>query len=257
LGLHARNPSTDAYRFAPDELAFVAGYVGAKRLAKQVLLDGLHKGLIRWRCHELTIDEDPNFSARPPLWSSLAAARHFFWQRNPHSRIDMDWKIGSGVRVGPAMQLGSGPDRGQWPIFDLRASVTLKASLVRFHHDDVVDLLVTLGFIPRPGAPPSAKAAAEQPEIGGGSGSSTTGASATGSAVASKSSAAAAEDSAKLFVGQHPRLPGERAKDHYDRLEDLCGREYPRKTLRNRYYEIQKGERKVRAGRHGPANGPK
>jgi len=49
--------------------------------------------------------------------------------------------------------------------------------------------------------------------------------------------------SVKRLVYQHPRHSGEKARDYFDRLEDLSGREYPRKTLRNRYYEIQKEKR--------------
>ena len=47
-------------------------------------------------------------------------------------------------------------------------------------------------------------------------------------------------DSAKRFVDRHPRYSGEKARDYFNRLEGLCGHKYPRKTLRNWYYEIQK-----------------
>src|SRR5262249_57670086 len=61
----------------------------------------LDDGSIRWRCRELAVDESPDFSVKPPLVTSLAAARQFFWRRATHSRIDVDWPSHGASRVGP------------------------------------------------------------------------------------------------------------------------------------------------------------
>jgi hypothetical protein len=156
--------SADDWRLANIELAFITEVVRAERLAKDLLFDGLDKGLIRWRCGELTVDEDPDFSSNPPLVTSLTAARQFFWRRATHSRIDVDWPCHHVARVGPVMRLGSnseGDKEERWPIFDMRGSVTLKASLVRFHHGDIVNYLVMLGLMPQPIAPVSDTASSQ------------------------------------------------------------------------------------------------
>jgi hypothetical protein len=57
--------------------------------------------------------------------------------------------------VGPVTGLGSDGMGNQWPIFDPRALSSWTASLVRFHHGDVVAYLVALGLMPPPPASPS------------------------------------------------------------------------------------------------------
>jgi hypothetical protein len=79
----------------------------------------------------------------------------------------------------------------------------------------------------------------------------------TGHVVETESSTAAPAAAAKLFVAQHPRNSGERPAEYYDRLLELCGGKWTRKTLRTRYSEIRKDAQEARMGQHGPANGPK
>jgi hypothetical protein len=160
------------------ELAFVTKHVGSERWAKELLLDGLSEGLIRWGYHSLTIDDPPDPRAGPPLITSPVAARRFFWRPDEHSRIDMDWETNSATRRGPVMQLGShlrntpeetwpittrGEEGETWPSFDLRGVATVKVKLVRFHHEDVVDILVRLGLMPRPPAPPPPSPPPQEP----------------------------------------------------------------------------------------------
>jgi hypothetical protein len=44
-------------------------------------------------------------------------------------------------------------------------------------------------------------------------------------------------DTAERFVDDHPRFPGEGAREYFERLLELCGNKWDRKTLQNRYYE--------------------
>jgi len=261
-GTDDNNSTSDDWPLAGVELAFVTEIVGSEKLAKELLLDGLEDGSIRWRCRELAVDESPDFSVNPPLVTSLAAARQFFWRRATHSRIDVDWPSPHAIRVGPVIRVGSDGKGNNAPIFDMRGSATLKASLVRFHHGDVVNYLVTLGLMPRPAAVAEDRdtvagtSIAEQSGTGSGDGilgfSRSEGA---GDLVEWPAAAIAAEpvDSAKRFVDQHPCNSGEDMGAYYDRLQLLCEGKYSRKTLRNQYYEHQKA---TRTGQHGPANGP-
>jgi hypothetical protein len=142
------------WRLASAELAFVTKIVGSEERAQELLLDGLAKGLIRWDCDcGLTVRGD--FQAYPLLRATFAAARGhpFFWRRDEHSRSDMDWSTNGAVWAGPFTGFGSDGRGNSWPISDPRASTSLTASLVRLHHGDVVNMLVTLGLMPQPPAP--------------------------------------------------------------------------------------------------------
>ena len=88
-------------------LAFVTKLVGFEERALEVmdsLLDELAKGLIRWDCDDLAVRGD--FQAYPSLRIMFAAARGraFFWRRDEHSRLNVDWPT-------PA-QLGWGRSQG-------------------------------------------------------------------------------------------------------------------------------------------------
>ena len=94
-------------RLACNELAFVTKLVGSEERALKVmdsLLDDLAKGLIRWDCDDLVVRGD--FQAYPSLRIMFAAARGraFFWRRDEHSRLNVDWPT-------PA-QLGWGRSQG-------------------------------------------------------------------------------------------------------------------------------------------------
>src|SRR6516165_1789402 len=103
---HDSTTSAD-FRLASDELAFVTKLVNpafvteladSEKRAKEILLDGLAKELIRWDCDpSLTVRGD--FQAYPLLRATFTAARGhaFFWRRDEHSRIDMDWSTDRAV----------------------------------------------------------------------------------------------------------------------------------------------------------------
>src|SRR5262249_17368996 len=171
------NITSADWRLASIELAFVTEYTHSESAAKELLLGFLDDGSIRWRCFELAIEDSD-----PLLVTSIAAARRFFWRRASHSLIDMGWAHSGAIRVGPVMKLGRPPEdcdvdreasnnatrvwpiwpimkidehlKGDtWPNFDLRGSTSIKASLIRFHHPDVVAMLQFVGLVPRPPAP--------------------------------------------------------------------------------------------------------
>jgi hypothetical protein len=162
----------DDWWLASVELAFVTKLVRSERLAKELLLDGLDDGSIRWRCWNLATEKDPSDPcAAPPIRSQSAAYERFFFRRSKNVRVEMDWEISSATYDGPVMRLGSNlrdhdetwptdhfdPEH-TWPIYDLRASITLKASLIRFHHGDVVTRLREMGLAvgaPSPASTPT------------------------------------------------------------------------------------------------------
>jgi hypothetical protein len=142
----------NTWRLANDELAFITKLVGSEKRAMEVvdlLFDALAKGLIRWDCdRSLMVRGD--FQAYPSLRATFAVARGhvLFWLRDEHSRVDMDWSTNCAVWTGPLIGFGLDGRGNTWPIFDSRASTNLTASLVRFHHGDVVNMLTTLGLMP-------------------------------------------------------------------------------------------------------------
>jgi hypothetical protein len=151
--------STDDWRLSRVEIAFVTERAGgSERLAKELMLDALHSDAIRWRCSSLEAENDPTDpTANLPIVNQFATCRQFFFRRNKHSHVEVDWEVSSATYIGPPMKLGSDGKGANWPIYDLRASVTLKANLIRFHHGDVVNYLVKLGLMPQsPELPPSA-----------------------------------------------------------------------------------------------------
>jgi hypothetical protein len=272
------NTTSANWPLAGDELAFVTKIVGSETLAKDLLLDDLDADFIRWRCQELAIEDPADFSANLPLWTSIAAARRFFWHRATHSRIDMDWTNHRATRVGPVMQLRSQSRAASdaawpittkseeeeeaawtWPFFDLRGSTTVTAKLVRFHHGDVVNMLVRLGLMPRPApisdslatieasdsvavsgvTPESPKAVAETASPSAAPESVTAPKTPTASepSIATESSTHVL-DSAKQFIAHHPRGAEEEPELYFDRLHELCGEKWSRKTLQNYYYKL-------------------
>ena len=219
------NNTSNDWPLAGAELAFFTEHVGSERLAKELLFDGLDEGSIRWSCRELAVDEAPDFSLNPPLVTSLAAARQFFWHRAMHSRIDVDWLSHRVIRIGPVIRLGSD---GNSPIFDMRGSATLTASLVRFCHGDGVNYLVTLGLMPRshtapqkiaPTAPRAALSPSEppqepQPEV-------------------PKPPPMKAKAWVPYAIKQWPQKKGEDQSDYVDRLMRHAPRRWAKHTIQN------------------------
>ena len=103
-------------------------------------------------------------------------------------------------------------------------STSLTASLVRFHHSDIVNWLVTQGFTSPPAVSTAAVAAVEQPI------------SSNDDEVADSAAKSTPRVYAKQFIDQHPQLAGEDSKEYIDRLFELCGDRFKRKTLQNAYY---------------------
>lgn len=227
-GTDDNNSTSDDWPLAGVELAFVTEIVGSEKLAKELLLDGLEDGSIRWRCRELAVDESPDFSVNPPLVTSLAAARQFFWRRATHSRIDVDWPSPHAIRVGPVIRVGSDGKGNNAPIFDMRGSATLTASLVRFCHGDGVNYLVTLGLMPRshtapqkiaPTAPRAALSPSEppqepQPEV-------------------PKPPPMKAKAWVPYAIKQWPQKKGEDQSDYVDRLMRHAPRRWAKHTIQN------------------------
>jgi hypothetical protein len=156
------------WRLASDELAFVVELVGAEERALEVmgsLLDDLAKGLIRWDCDDLVVRGD--FQANPSLRIMFAAARGraFFWRRDEHSRLNVDWPTSCAAWMGPLSGFGSDGIGNSWPTFDPCVSTSLTASGVRFHHGDVMDRLVARGLMPQPPAPPPSSPPSPEPPI--------------------------------------------------------------------------------------------
>ena len=140
-------------------------------------------------------------------------------------------------------------------------STSLTASLVRFHHSDIVNWLVTQGFTSPPAVSTAAVAAVEQPissnddevadtVVGSTSLVDTSPPAVSTTAVAAVEQPISSNDDevadsaakstprvyAKQFIDQHPQLAGEDSKEYIDRLFELCGDRFKRKTLQNAYY---------------------
>src|SRR5262249_1371363 len=117
--------------------------------AKDLLLDGLDKGLIHWCC-DLEVRGD--FNAYPMLQITFGVANGhpFFWRRDERTRIELNCEANRATWAGPLIGFRSDGMGNQGPIFDPYASTELIASRVRFHNGDVVNYLVKLGLMPRP-----------------------------------------------------------------------------------------------------------
>jgi hypothetical protein len=63
--------------------------------------------------------------------------------------------------IWPIMKIGERFESDTWPIFDLRGSTSIKASLIRFYHPNVIATLQFVGLMPRPAAPTGATATVE------------------------------------------------------------------------------------------------
>ena len=214
--------TVEEWPLADAALAFVAKHVSPDKRAEEVLLEGVEGGHIRWRCDNLTVHGD--FQAYPALRTTFAMGRTLFWRRSEHSRTHTDWQAKCAVWMGPLVGFGSDGKGTNWPIFDPCASTSLTASLVRFHHSDIVNWLVTQGFTSPPAVSTAAVAAVEQPI------------SSNDDEVADSAAKSTPRVYAKQFIDQHPQLAGEDSKEYIDRLFELCGDRFKRKTLQNAYY---------------------
>ena len=139
--------SADDWRLANDESAFATEIVGFEERARDLLLNDLAEGLIRWDCdRNLAVRGD--FQAYPLLRATFAATRGhpFFWRRDEHSRVDMDWSTNCATWTGRFIGFGWDGRGNSWPNFDPRASTSLTVSGVRFHHGDVVKALTRRGL---------------------------------------------------------------------------------------------------------------
>jgi len=142
------------WHLASAELAFVTEHVRCSEArAEELLRDGLAKECIRWDCDpDLTVRGD--FQAYPSLRTTFATARGhaFFWRRYGHSHVDMNWPTSGAAWAGPLTGFSFDGRGNSWPIFDdpPRASTSLIASAVRFHHGDIVSWLAELGLMPQP-----------------------------------------------------------------------------------------------------------
>ena len=152
-GTGADDTTPDNWRLAGDELAFVAQYIQIEQ-AKELLLAAPTVHGVRWLCACVRVNEKRDYQASPPLETSPAAALLFFWRRDEDTRFDMDWPANCAYRVGPVVKLGLDGRGNSWPIVDARALSEWTATLVRYHHGDVVNMLVKLGLIPQSPAPP-------------------------------------------------------------------------------------------------------
>ena len=251
--------TVEEWPLADAELAFVAKHVSPDKRAEEVLLEGVEGGHIRWRCDNLTVHGD--FQAYPALRTTFAMGRTLFWRRSEHSRTHTDWQAKCAVWMGPLVGFGSDGKGTNWPIFDPCASTSLTASLVRFHHSDIVNWLVTQGFTSPPAVSTAAVAAVEQPissnddevadtVVGSTSLVDTSPPAVSTTAVAAVEQPISSNDDevadsaakstprvyAKQFIDQHPQLAGEDSKEYIDRLFELCGDRFKRKTLQNAYY---------------------
>jgi hypothetical protein len=245
-GIERDNTTSADWRLASVELAFE--YFHSEKAAKELLLGFLDEGSVQWRCYELAIEGDEDPRANPPLVTSIAAARRFFWHRDKNSRIDMDWEASSAIRVGPIMKLGSDGKGNAWPIFDLRGVISVKASLVRFNHPDVVDILRHVGLMPQPSTllspslspaspPPISPLPATSSPI------STAQESAPGQPkpLEKPNASSLAPQPAKRItldswlpgaIKKHPRQEGEKDADYAERLR-LHGPKWKKKSIQN------------------------
>ena len=139
------DPNTPEWLLLNDALAYITKYTRSEKAAKELLLDYLKEGRMRWRCWKLEFEKDDH--------TTLGAYR-FFWASETNSQIDVDWDSSSATRSGPGWSLGSHDDE-TWPIYDQRRMVRLHASLVSLNHDDIKSTLRFVGLMPRSPTPAS------------------------------------------------------------------------------------------------------
>jgi hypothetical protein len=197
-----------------------------------------------------------------PLWWSLELVHQLLWQRvgNPKlAAADLTEVLATFV-LSMRRSLASFCDREilAFEFWDEREVFWTGDRLVVIRHlsNEIVELEGFVFFVWLPALAeiwPSIFRSSLPLPPGGSPDASTAGAKRTDEPGGEKmaQSPATSTDAAKLFVAQHPRLPGEQAEAYFDRLLELDGCRWKRKTIRNRYYEIHS------MGQHGPANGPK
>jgi hypothetical protein len=170
----------DWWPLLSEALAFVAEHTRSEKAAKEVLEGALAdrapvNGPVEWRCHTFAIDAEATIpgvadpSGNPV--QSLLVARRYFWRREDHSRIEIEWEDSCAIRIGPTIRIGvnSEDENDQWPIFDGRYRVKLRATLIRLNGKGLIRMLRGIGLMPPPAppspspSPPTSEPAAESP----------------------------------------------------------------------------------------------
>lgn len=121
-----------------DEYLFVLKACKSQALAKELLREYLAEQRIRWHCWKLEY-----------LTGNMDRARQFFWLRDEHSTIDIDWLNSSATRSAPSWQVMEDDDGQVYPVFlSHQPRVKLQVSLIRLNHADVLAMLRNVGLMP-------------------------------------------------------------------------------------------------------------
>ena len=214
-------------------------------------------------------DDEPSIELYDnPLWWSLERVHHLLWQQLSNPKLaaaDLTDGLATFV-LSMRRSLTSFSDRERltFEFWDDHEVFWTGDRLIIIRHlppDDAVELKGFVVFVWLPALaeiwpsifksllppPPEDRPALQQPQPN----------ASTGPVVETEPPSAPSIDAAKRFVEQHPRNSGERPTEYYDRLSELCGGKWTRKTLRTRRSEILKDAREARMGQHGTASGPK
>jgi hypothetical protein len=128
--------TTPEWRLLRAALEFVAVQCSTS-VAKELLLEWLDQGWIRYRCEKL---EYNGFAER---------ARRFFFRRQSHSHITVDWDNSGATRVGPPWVAQQDPEGDTWPFYFLhRPIISLRMRLIWLHHGDVVAMMRQKWLLP-------------------------------------------------------------------------------------------------------------
>jgi hypothetical protein len=131
-----------------DEVAYVAKqHTHSEPAALEHILDQLHWGWTRWRCAKLDY-EFVNVSLSAEFAKHSAYLVRFFFRRYHSVRHEVDHVNNCAVRAGVGIVEVRFDDKGNAePVFDSRYRLTMRATLIRLHHPDIVRGLQRVGLI--------------------------------------------------------------------------------------------------------------
>ena len=139
-----RRPMTDwddilsgrrEYALFAELLAFVTSRIGDEDAAKKFILDWYP-----WEDPLLWMFDSLEVSA---IFQDLQAAERYFWRKLEF--VTVNWKSSGAVYNGPHVVCRRGMGK-EWPLFDDRRQVTIRASLVQFPVDIAVERLRLLAL---------------------------------------------------------------------------------------------------------------
>ena len=142
------------HRLASVELRFVAQWTDHEKPAQEWIRELLALDWLPWWA-DIEVEEldDIRTVTRANRMTLVGSVRRWLWSKRDYPPIE--WETSSSIYIGPSILIGKDPEGFEYPVFDSRGRVRIKASRIRFHHGFTVRRLCQEGLMPWPSEPSS------------------------------------------------------------------------------------------------------